>query len=62
LLLNLGESSFCFLHMSWFLFLLAYMGLQSLSGENDTLRVVELPSNLAEFSGIASTNHICRAQ
>lgn len=31
LLLNIGESSFAFLQMVWFLFLLAFMGLQSLS-------------------------------
>jgi exopolysaccharide production protein ExoQ len=33
LLLNIGESSFALLQMVWFLFLLAFMGLQSLSSQ-----------------------------
>jgi exopolysaccharide production protein ExoQ len=39
LLLNTLEGSFCLLHMSWFLFLVACMGLQSLSSEKYALQV-----------------------
>jgi exopolysaccharide production protein ExoQ len=35
LLYNIGESSFCLLQMVWFLFLLAFMGLQSLGRRRD---------------------------